>query len=214
MKESISAKKERIEKINEVFGQVYKDADCTLEYDNALQLLIATQLAAQCTDARVNMVTPGLFKKYPDVYAFATADELELREDIRSTGFFRNKAKNIIGCCKMLIEEYDGKVPDNMDDLLRLPGVGRKTANLVLGDYFNIPGIVIDTHASRLSRRMGFTYEKEPYKIEKDLMKLLPDTQWSKFCHCLVYHGREYCSARSPKCDICPIAALCPKKGL
>lgn len=151
MREKIADKKERILKIIEIFGKVYSDADCTLEYDNPLQLLISTQLAAQCTDKRVNIVTKDLYKKYRDVYDFANADELELREDIKSTGFFRNKAKNIIGCCKMLISDYNGEVPREMEDLLKLPGVGRKTANLVRGDYFGIPGIVVDTHATRLS---------------------------------------------------------------
>lgn len=213
MRESIKKKSERAEKIFEVFGKVYDDADCTLEYKTALELLIATQLAAQCTDARVNMVTPALFAKYPDVYAFANADELELREDIRSTGFFRNKAKNIIGCCRMLIDDFGGEVPNNMDDLLKLPGVGRKTANLVLGDFFGIPGVVVDTHATRLSNRMGLTNQKDPYKIELDLQKLLPPKNWADFCHCLVYHGRAYCTARAPKCDACPIEHLCPKIG-
>ena len=214
MRESIKKKSERAEKIFEVFGKVYNDADCTLEYKTALELLIATQLAAQCTDARVNMVTPALFAKYPDVYAFANADELELREDIRSTGFFRNKAKNIIGCCRMLIDDFGGEVPNNMDDLLKLPGVGRKTANLVLGDFFGIPGVVVDTHATRLSNRMGLTNQKDPYKIELDLQKLLPPKDWADFCHCLVYHGRAYCTARAPKCDACPIEHLCPKIGV
>lgn len=214
MRESIKKKSERAEKIFEVFGKVYDDADCTLEYKTALELLIATQLAAQCTDARVNMVTPALFAKYPDVYAFANADELELREDIRSTGFFRNKAKNIIGCCRMLIDDFGGEVPNNMDDLLKLPGVGRKTANLVLGDFFGIPGVVVDTHATRLSNRMGLTNQKDPYKIELDLQKLLPPKDWADFCHCLVYHGRAYCTARAPKCDNCPIEHLCPKIGV
>lgn len=214
MRESIKKKSERAEKIFEVFGKVYDDADCTLEYKTALELLIATQLAAQCTDARVNMVTPALFAKYPDVYAFANADELELREDIRSTGFFRNKAKNIIGCCRMLIDDFGGEVPNNMDDLLKLPGVGRKTANLVLGDFFGIPGVVVDTHATRLSNRMGLTNQKDPYKIELDLQKLLPPKDWADFCHCLVYHGRAYCTARAPKCDTCSIEHLCPKIGV
>lgn len=214
MKESIKAKSVRAAEIYKVFNDVYTDADCTLEYTTALQLLIATQLAAQCTDARVNMVTPELFAKYPDVYAFANADELELREDIRSTGFFRNKAKNIIGCCRMLIDDFGGEVPGNMEDLLKLPGVGRKTANLVLGDFFGIPGVVVDTHATRLSNRMGFTKNKDPYKIELDLQKILPPENWAQFCHCLVYHGREYCGARSAKCDICPIEHLCPKIGV
>ena len=214
MRESLASKRKRAADIYEIFCKVYENADCTLDYENALQLLISTQLAAQCTDARVNMVTPALFKKYPDVYAFANADELELREDIRSTGFYRNKAKNIIGCCRMLIDKYGGEVPNNMDDLLTLPGVGRKTANLVLGDFFGIPGVVVDTHATRLSNRMGFTKESDPYKIELDLQKILPEEIWAQFCHCLVYHGREYCVARSPKCDICPVAHLCPKKNV
>ncbi len=214
MRESIAKKSIRATEINKIFDELYKGADCTLNYQNALQLLISTQLAAQCTDARVNLVTPALFEKYPDVYAFANADELELREDIRSTGFFRNKAKNIIGCCKTLIDKFGGEVPQTMEELLSLPGVGRKTANLVLGDFFGIPGIVVDTHATRLSNRMGFTANKDPYKIELDLQKLLPKENWSQFCHYLVFHGREYCDARSPRCSDCPIAHLCPKIGV
>lgn len=214
MRESLKARRHRAAGIYKIFGVVYKDADCTLEYKSALQLLIATQLAAQCTDARVNMVTPTLFAKYPDVYAFANADELELREDIRSTGFFRNKARNIIACCRMLIDDFGGEVPSSMEELLKLPGVGRKTANLVLGDFFGIPGVVVDTHATRLSNRMGFTKESDPYKIELDLRKLLPPEDWAQFCHCLVYHGRAFCTARAPKCGICPVEQLCPKVGV
>lgn len=214
MRETLSAKRERVLHMMDIFDRVYDDAACTLDYKNALQLLIATQLAAQCTDARVNIVTKDLFVKYPDVYAFANADELTLQEDIRSTGFFRNKAKNIIGCCKMLIEKYDGSVPASMDALLSLPGVGRKTANLVLGDFFGIPGVVVDTHATRLSNRMGLTKQKEPYKIELDLQKVVPQKNWGSFCHQLVYHGRAHCSARAPKCDTCPVTQLCPKIGV
>ena len=212
MREKIVDKKERVLKIIEIFNNVYSEADCTLNYTNPLQLLISTQLAAQCTDKRVNIVAKDLYKKYPDVYAFANADELELREDIRSTGFFRNKAKNIIGCCKMLISDYGGEVPEAMEDLLRLPGVGRKTANLVRGDYFGIPGIVVDTHATRLSNRIGLTTNKDPHKIEIDLLKIVPEEYQTSFCHQLVYHGREYCPAAKPRCGECPIAEFCPKK--
>lgn len=212
MRESLSSKKRRVLDIIDIFNTVYADADCTLEYKTALQLLIATQLAAQCTDARVNLVTKDLFQKYPDVYAFAYSDELELQEDIRSTGFFRNKARNIIACCQMLIEKHQGEVPNTMEELLALPGVGRKTANLVLGDFFGVPGIVVDTHATRLSNRMGLTTNQDPYKIELDLQKLVPQENWASFCHQLVYHGRAYCMARNPQCDTCPIHFLCPKK--
>ena len=212
MRESLAAKKQRVLDMIEVFDRTYSDADCTLEYQSALQLLISTQLAAQCTDARVNIVTKDLYRMYQDVYAFASADELELQNDIKSTGFFRNKAKNIIGCCQMLIKDYGGEVPGNMDDLLKLPGVGRKTANLVLGDFFGIPGVVVDTHATRLSNRMGLTTQKDPYKIELDLQKVVPRDHWASFCHQLVYHGRAFCMARSPKCDACPVNRLCPQK--
>ena len=214
MREKIADKKARVLEIIDIFDEVYADADCTLDYTNPLQLLISTQLAAQCTDKRGNIVAKDLYKKYPDVYAFANADELELREDIRSTGFFRNKAKNIIGCCKMLISDYGGEVPEAMDDLLRLPGVGRKTANLVRGDFFKIPGIVVDTHAKRLSNRMGLTTNSDPTKIEFDLLKIVPEEHQTAFCHRLVYHGREYCPAGRPRCGECPIAHLCPKIGV
>ncbi len=211
MRESLKSKQKRAEKIYDVFKDIYGRGECTLEYKDPLQLLIATQLAAQCTDARVNLVTPALYKKYPDVYAFANADELELQNDIKSTGFFRNKAKNIIGCCRMLINDFGGEVPQSMEELLKLPGVGRKTANLVLGDAFGIPGVVVDTHATRLSNRMGFTVNKDPYKIELDLMKIIPKENWGSFCHMLVHHGRAYCDARRPNCAECPIAEFCPK---
>lgn len=211
MKETLKDKKKRAEIIVDILKKAYPDSDCTLDYKDPLQLLIATQLAAQCTDARVNMVTPNLFKKYPDVYAFAVADELELREYIRSTGFYKNKAKNIIGCCQKIISDFNGIVPDTMEELLSLPGVGRKTANLVLGDIFKKPGIVVDTHATRLSNRMGLTKERDPYKIELDLIKIIPEEEQTDFCHRLVDHGRACCSARKPECDKCPLSAVCPK---
>lgn len=211
MTESLGKKKERASKIIEVFRRIYGDADCTLAYKSPLQLLIATQLAAQCTDARVNLVTPALFERYPGVYDFAAADPKELSSLIRSTGFFRNKTKNIIACCQKLISDFGGEVPRTMDELLTLPGVGRKTANLLLGDCFGIPGIVVDTHAGRLSRRMGFTKNTDPYKVELDLLKIIPPEEQSGFCHRLVYHGRELCSARKPQCEACPVKDLCPK---
>ncbi len=211
MSQNIIKKKQRALQIIEIFNEVYGDADCTLDYKDPLQLVVATQLAAQCTDARVNLVTPALFKKYRTAKDFAEADEAELSELIRSTGFYRNKTKNLIACGKKLVEQFDSKVPKTMDELLMLPGVGRKTANLVLGDAFGIPGIVVDTHAGRLARRMGLTKNIDPYKVELDLLKIIPKENQSMFCHQLVFHGRKYCSARNPKCAECPLAGICPK---
>ena len=205
-------KKELAEKFFDCLQTLYPDADCTLDYKEPLQLLIATQLAAQCTDARVNIVTKDLFVKYPDVYAFANADLHELESDIRSTGFYHNKAKNIIACCKKLIADYGGVVPDSMEELLKLSGVGRKTANLVLGDIFGKGGMVIDTHAKRILRRVGLTKETEPVKVERSTEKLIPREKQSAFCHRLVMHGRALCTARNPKCGECPAASFC-KEG-
>ena len=189
----------------------YPDSICSLNAENPLQLIIATRLSAQCTDARVNLVTPALFERYKTAWDFADADPEELSGLIRSTGFFRNKTKNIIACCQKLISDFGGEVPHTMEELLTLPGVGRKTANLVLGDIFGIPGIVVDTHATRLANRMGFTVNKDPYKIEMDLLKIVPPEYQSHFCHQLVYHGREFCDARKPRCVECPIRELCPQ---
>ena len=211
MSETLKEKKSRALKIIEVFETVYEDADCTLDYKTPFQLLIATQLAAQCTDARVNLVTPALFERFKTVGDFASASEEELSKFIHSTGFFRNKSKNIIACSKKLISDFGGEVPRTMDELLSLPGVGRKTANLVLGDSFGIPGIVVDTHAGRLSRRMGFTKNTDPYKVELDLLKIIPPEFQSSFCHQLVFHGRKFCDSRKPDCKNCPIKNLCPK---
>lgn len=201
--------KERVLKIIDQFDRLYPDADCSLEFRDPLQLMIATQLAAQCTDARVNLVTKDLFQKYRTVGDFAGANLEELEQDIKSTGFYHNKARNIIAACRMLLDEFGGVVPSNMEDLLKLPGVGRKTANLVLGDSFGIPGIVVDTHAKRLSNRIGLTENEDPEKIEYDLMKVVPKENWSKFCHQLVYHGRAVCNARKPACEECTIQAFC-----
>ena len=202
-------KKQKVLKIIELFEEMYPDADCSLEYKDPLQLMIATQLAAQCTDARVNMVTKDLFQKYKTVDDFANADLLELEQDIRSTGFYHNKARNIIAACRMLITDFNRTVPSNMEDLLKLPGVGRKTANLLLNDCFGIPGIVVDTHAKRLSNRIGLTEHEDPEKIEYDLMKIVPMENWGSFCHQLVYHGRAVCNARKPQCEICKIRPYC-----
>ena len=198
-----------IEKIIEILKNEYPDAICSLEHKNPLQLLIATQLAAQCTDKRVNIVCKDLFKKYKNANDFAKSSQVELEQDIKSTGFYRNKAKNIIACCNILVEEYDGKVPGKMDDLLKLPGVGRKTANVIMGDAFGVPGIVIDTHAKRISKRLGLTEYTDPVKIEFDLMEKIPKEYWTDFGHMLVYHGRAICKAVKPKCPVCPLHDYC-----
>ncbi len=202
-------KKTKVKMIREIFDVLYPEADCTLDYKEAFHLLVATQLAAQCTDARVNLVTPALFAKYPDPAAFAAADIGELEELIRSTGFYHNKARNLKACGAVLCEEFGGQVPDTMEELLRLPGVGRKTANLVLGDIFGKPGIVVDTHAGRIARRIGLTKNQNPTKVEFDLLKIVPKDYQTRFCHQLVLHGRAICRSASPKCPDCPIAAYC-----
>ncbi len=202
-------KKERVERIIELLEKMYPEADCSLEYNDPLQLMIATQLAAQCTDARVNIVTRDLFKKYRTVEDFANADLQELEQCIRSTGFYHNKAKNIIAACKMIMSDYGGNIPSDMESLLKLPGVGRKTANLLLSDYFGIPGIVVDTHAKRLSNRMGLVKEEDPEKIEYVLMDIIPTDKWGSFCHQLVFHGRAICNARKPLCEKCDISEFC-----
>jgi len=202
-------KKEKAELVLKELKKLYPDARCTLDFKTPLELLVATQLAAQCTDARVNIVTKELFKKYRSAEDYAAADLSELEEDIRPTGFFRNKAKNIKECCMMLLREYGGQVPDTMEELIKLPGVGRKTANVILSTVFSKPGVIVDTHCTRLSNRIGLTGSKNPDIIEKDIMKLLPESQWADFSHCLVYHGREICHARKPKCEICSILPYC-----
>ncbi len=206
---NINELKSRAKEVSAILYKTYPEATCSLDYKEPLHLLIATILAAQCTDERVNIVTKELFKKYTSVYDFANANPEELEQDIRSTGFYRNKAKNIIGCCKKLILDFGGKVPDNMKDLLSLPGVGRKTANVVLGNIYGIPGVIVDTHCKRLSNRMGFTDKEDPEKIEYDIMEVLPEKDWTTFSNCLVYHGRAICDARKPKCGQCPVAHHC-----
>lgn len=200
---------QRVDKILDSLDRNYPDAVCSLNYRDAFQLLISTILAAQCTDKRVNEVTKDLFKKYPNPSAFATADPRELEEDIKPTGFFRNKARNIIQCCQELVAKHGGEVPHTMEELTALAGVGRKTANVVLGDAYGIPGVVVDTHAKRLSQRLGLTREEDPVKIEFDLMKVIPEGKWTKFCHQLIDHGRAICTARNPKCELCELNTDC-----
>jgi endonuclease III len=206
--------KPRIGKILRGLAKLYPDAHCALHHENPLQLLVATILSAQCTDVRVNLVTPALFARYPDAAAFAAADPGELETAIQSTGFFRNKARSIIGCCKKLVEEHGGEVPGTMEELVPLPGVGRKTANVVLGNAFNVPGITVDTHVTRLSRRLGLTEHTDPEKIERDLMELIPRKEWTMFSHRMIFHGRQVCFARKPNCEACVLAKVCPKIGV
>lgn len=197
---------QKIEAIVSILDRHYPTARCTLDFSNPLQLLIATMLSAQCTDERVNQVTPELFRKYPSAEAFAEASLGELEKAIRSTGFFRNKAKNIRDCCRILVERFNGKVPDDLKALIQLPGIGRKTANVVLGNAFQIAsGIVVDTHVKRVSQRLGLTTEQDPAKIERDLTRLLPKERWILFSHQIIQHGRHVCLARNPKCTQCPL---------
>lgn len=200
---------ENVEAILAILDQHYPEAQCTLSFANPLQLLVATILSAQCTDQRVNLVTPELFTKYQSAKAFAEADPRELEEAIKSTGFFRNKAKNIIDCCRRLVTEHAGQVPNSLEALVRLPGVGRKTANVILGNAFQVPGMVVDTHVARVSKRLGWTREDKPEKIERDLMRLIPANRWTLLAHQLIHHGRQVCSARNPKCGVCPLRELC-----
>ncbi|HWG47099.1 MAG TPA: endonuclease III [Gemmataceae bacterium] len=195
-------------------AQLYPDAYCALNYANPLQLLVATILAAQCTDERVNQVTPALFARFPDAFAFATAEQKELEEFIKSTNFFRTKAKNILACCKQLMDQHDGQVPRTMEELVLLPGVGRKTANVILGNAYDVPGIPVDTHVGRLSQRMGLSVHSDPVKIERDLMELIPRKQWTMFGHRMIFHGRQVCHARKPQCEECTLASLCPRAGI
>lgn len=205
--------RDRAKAIFRVLGKLYPEAKCALNHESPFQLLIATILSAQCTDVRVNMVTPGLFARFPDPKAFASARLSEIENAIRSTGFFRNKAKNIQALCKALIAEHGGEVPNNLDALVVLPGVGRKTANVVLGNGFDIPGITVDTHVGRLSRRMKFTKHLDPVKIELDLMEIWPKKDWTLFSHRMIFHGRNVCNARKPDCANCVVSDLCPKVG-
>ncbi len=202
-------RKEKIEKIREIFDVVYSHAKCSLDFTTPHELLVAVQLSAQCTDARVNIVTKDLFEKYKSPWEFAEADLEELQSIIKPCGFYRTKGENIKKSSADIAYKYNGRVPDTMEELTALAGVGRKTANLILGDVYGKPALVIDTHAIRLTNRLGLTKEKDPTKIEFDLKKFVPEDYQMRFCHQLVYHGRAICNARKPKCDICPVSHLC-----
>lgn len=204
----------RAAEVLRILRQTYPDAHCELTHRNPFELLIATILSAQCTDVRVNIVTPALFKKYPDAHAMAGAPMQDLEELIRSTGFYRNKAKNIRAASDALTEKHGGKVPRDLDSLTVLPGVGRKTANVVLGNAYGIEsGVVVDTHVGRLSQRLGLTKQRDPVKIERDLAKVVPRESWTLWSHLLIWHGRRRCFARKPDCDHCELAAICPSAG-
>jgi len=203
----------RVAEILERLDKAYPDAHCALTHASAFQLLIATILSAQCTDERVNKTTPELFRQYPTPHDLAAVRQEVLEQVIRSTGFYRNKAKNIIGASQRIVKEFGGKVPRRMDELLTLPGVARKTANVVLGNAFGTAaGVVVDTHVQRISRRLSLTKQTTPEKIEKDLMKLLPQSRWTDFSHQIIFHGRRCCIARKPKCAECPLEDLCSSK--
>ncbi|GAA2881084.1 endonuclease III [Streptosporangium fragile] len=200
--------------MDRILAGTYPDAHCELDFGNPLELLVATILSAQCTDKRVNAVTPRLFAKYPTTEDYAAADRAELEEIIRSTGFFRAKANSIIGMAQSLCERFGGEVPGRLKDLVTLPGVGRKTANVVLGNAFGVPGITVDTHFQRLTRRFGWTAETDPVKIEQDVAGLIPKRDWTMMSHRLIWHGRRMCHARRPACGACPLAVLCPSYGI
>ncbi len=202
-----------MQEILRILDETYPDAKCALDHKTPWELLVATILSAQCTDKRVNMVTPGLFRKYPTVKDFAAVSQEELAEDIRSTGFFNNKAKSLIGAAKTILNEFHGKVPRTMEELLRVPGAARKTANVVLGTAYGIAsGVVVDTHVQRIAQRLGLTKNKDPKKIEQDLMKVLPKEKWISFSHQIILHGRSLCLARKPKCAECPLDGICTAK--
>ena len=202
---------ERIRPVIQKLKRRYPDAKCALHHQNPLELLVATILSAQCTDARVNIVTPDLFAKYRTAADYAGADPAVFEQEIRTTGFFRNKTKAILGMAQALVRDHGGEVPRSMEALIALPGVGRKTANVVLGNAFGVnQGVVVDTHVHRLSRRLRLTAKNDPVKIEHDLMKLVPRREWTLFSHLLIHHGRQVCQARAPRCEICPVNTQCP----
>ncbi len=209
-----SAAKKRVQQLLRTLRRLYPDARCTLDFDNPFQLYVATVLSAQCTDLRVNQVTPTLFSRFPDAPAMATASRTQIEELIRSTGFFRNKAKSLQAGAQKIVSDYGAAMPRTMDELLTLPGIGRKTANVILGNSFGVPGITVDTHVGRLARRLGLTAQKDPVKVEFDLMGVLPRRSWTVISHRLIQHGRTTCKARSPLCTQCALLSQCPSGPL
>jgi endonuclease-3 len=203
---------EPAKKITPILAQLarhYPEAHCTLGFTNPLELAVATVLSAQCTDERVNRITPGLFKKYPTAAHYAAAPLAELEKDIYTSGFYHQKAKSLKAICQALVEHHGGQVPGSLEELVKLPGVGRKTANVILGNSFGIPGIVVDTHVTRVAQRLGLTRQKDPVKIEFDLMPLIPRDRWVQFSHQLIFHGRQICTAKNPRCPVCPLLPFC-----
>lgn len=213
MKEILKAKKNRARSILRRLKRIYPGVRCALRFKTPWELLVATVLSAQCTDKLVNRVTPALFKRFPTVRAFAAAGPRDVQKMIRSTGFYRNKAKNILGASKAVLERFGGKVPARMEELVTIPGVGRKTANVILGNAFGIPGIPVDTHMIRINRLLGLTRHKDPVKIECDLMGWVPEKDWTLYSHLVIHHGRARCFARRPDCAHCEIRSLCPSRG-
>lgn len=205
-----TANRERAAEVLNRLKKQYPDATCSLDFVDPLELMVATILAAQCTDERVNIVTKSLFKKYKKPKDYLNSPDGELEDAIHSCGFYRQKAKSIRNACKKIIEQYNGKVPGTMDELLTLDGVGRKTANVILGECFGVPGVIVDTHCTRLTNRLGFSKSDDPKKIERDIMKIVPQENWNIFSHCVVFHGRAICIARAPLCSQCPVRDLCP----
>lgn len=214
-RESKKARRQRAAHVYEHLAGEYPDAKCALDYRSPFELAVATILSAQCTDVRVNMVTPGLFRRFPDARSLAGAEQEEVEELIRSTGFFRNKARSLVGMATAVVEDHGGEMPRTMKELAALPGVGRKTANVILGNAFGIDeGVVVDTHVKRLSGRLGFSPETNPDKIERDLMDLFPADSWTMLAHLLIYHGRQVCPARRPRCNECAVSRLCPSSAV
>ena len=212
-RESLAKRKERTEGIRKVLARLYPEATCALEFRDPYQLLVATVLSAQCTDQRVNLITPVLFAEAPDVASLARLPQRRLEAIIHSAGFFRNKAKNLKAAAAAIVREHGGVVPGSMDELVGLAGVGRKTANVILGNAFGVPGLPVDTHVGRLSRRLGLSRETDPVKVERDLCKLLEPEHWTLLSHQLIHHGRAVCSSRKPDCEACRLAPLCPSAG-